>query len=138
MRVCSVFFFLFSFSLTKVYYFISQHYSVHILSLLTKKILNFRLTSSFFTHFYLFINQFSLCVYIFFLIKKPHQNLIGPDKREHNFFIYFLLFFHLFFTKKSSFLSTFSPKIDSKNCFFHLFFTIFYAILYFFSSKKHL
>ena len=83
-------------------------------------------------------STFFVVFYTFFWTKKPHQNLIGPDEREHNFFHLFFIIFSSFFTKKSSFLSTFSSKIDIKNYFFYLFYYLFSSFFVFFYTKNRI
>ena len=73
-----------------------------------------------------------------FFDKKTSPKFDRPRREAHNFFHLFLLFFLLFFTKKSSFLSTFSLKIDKKTTFFSLFYYLFSSFFTFFLLKNQL
>ena len=127
MRVCSVFFFLF-FLLNNSLLFLKINIYVF---LFKQKLQNYSL-------FFVMKIYFFLLFFTLFLLKKHHQKSVGPKERKNSGTHLFFIIFSCFFIKKSSFLSTFYPKIDVKNYFFYQFYYLFSSFFVLFYLKTSL
>ena len=124
---CAPYFFFFFFLFNNYWLFFLKYWQTYLLFLIKNNeiILFFSLNKSIFYSFF-----------TLFWSKKLHQNLIGPDERAHNFFIYFCFFFFFFSLKNHLFYQLFRQKLTIKTTFFHYFIIFFFFFLCFFLIKK--